>query len=591
MKLSDYVIEKLSETGVRDVFLLSGGGCMHLVESLGNNKEINFVANLHEQACAVAADAYGQFTNELGVALVTTGPGGTNAITGVAASWLDSTPVLVLSGQVKTSDITGDRGVRQTGFQEIGIVPMVSGITKYAVTVTDPSRIRYVMERALHEARNGRPGPVWVDIPLDIQAVDVIPDQLEGFLAPLETQGEPTPAQISQVLNMINESKRPVVLVGNGVRLSKAEKLLLTVLDKLQIPVLTTWKAADLVPDEHLLFVGRPGSIGQRGANFTQQKSDLILVLGARLDAGQTAYNLNNFAPHARKIIVDIDSSELNKFDYQDALLINCSAHNFLEELYSLLLTEKLKTFESWLLQSQEIHTRYPVYDGRESIFPGFVNQYYLIELLSFLCDGKDVFVPGSSGACSEISMQATKLKFGQRMLNSEGLGPMGFGIPAAIGASIASRRRIITIDGDGGFQMNTQELEVIRRLNLSVKIFVLNNNGYGSIRNSQRNYFDSHFVASDPSSGLTLPSVTRIAEAYNIPSIRVDDDKMLAESINWAFNNEGPTIVEVMVSPDQQTMPRTQSYQNEQGIMVTRPMEDLWPFLDRDEFERNLRY
>jgi acetolactate synthase I/II/III large subunit len=446
------------------------------------------------------------------------------------------------------------------------------------------------MERALYEARNGRPGPVWVDIPLDIQAVDIIPEQLEGFLAPLETQGEPTSAQISQVLNMINESKRPVVLVGNGVRLSKAEKLLLAVLDKLQIPVLTTWKAADLVPDEHLLFVGRPGSIGQRGANFTQQKSDLILVIGARLDAGQTAYNLNNFAPHARKIIVDIDSSELNKFDYQDALLINCSAHNFLEELHSLLLTEKLKTFESWLHQSQEMHTKYPVYDGRESDFPGFVNQYYLIELLSLLCDGKDVFVPGSSGACSEISMQATKLKFGQRMLNSEGLGPMGFGIPAAIGASIASSRRIITIDGDGGFQMNTQELEVIRRLNLSVKIFVLNNNGYGSIRNSQRNYFDSHFVASDPTSGLTLPSVTRIAEAYSIPSIRVDDDKMLAESINWALTNEGPTIVEVMVSPDQQTMPRTQSYQNEQGIMVTRPMEDLWPFLDRDEFEMNLR-
>ena len=316
IKLSDYVMQFVAGLGVRHVFMLPGGGAMHLNDSLGRNKNLIYICNLHEQACAIAADAYSQYTNNLGVALVTTGPGGTNTITGVAAAWLDSTPVLFLSGQVKRPDMIGDRGVRQVGFQEIDIVSLVRPITKYAVTVMEPSSIRYHLEKAVFLAKHGRPGPVWIDIPLDVQAAMIEENDLQAFEAsemPQNTEGEALADKVSRAIELLNKAERPVILAGNGIRLSNALEEFTRLIERLGIPVLTTWKAADFLPEDHPLYAGRPGAVGQRGANFTQQNADWLLIIGARLDLGQTAYTHANFARGAVKIMVDIDAAEIHK--------------------------------------------------------------------------------------------------------------------------------------------------------------------------------------------------------------------------------------------------------------------------------------
>ncbi len=590
MKLSDYVMEAIAATGVRHIFMLPGGGCMHLVDSAGKQPDLTYVCNLHEQASAIAADAYGQYTNHLGVALVTTGPGGTNALTGVTAAWLDSTPTLFLSGQVKRADLSTGMGVRQVGFQEVDIISMVRPITKFAELVLEPTDIRMVLEKALHLATTGRPGPVWIDIPLDVQATEIDVESLIGF----QTDTTPTPsglaANAAKAISILENAKRPIILAGNGIRLSGAVPDFRNLVEKLKIPVLTTWKAADFFPDDHPLYVGRPGSIGQRAANFAQQTSDAILIVGARLDAGQTGYNHQNFAPYARKIMIDIDPYELKKMEFDIEVQIESDASPILTELLTQLNNCDPKRPEKWINQCKEWRDKYPVILPEYHSRTNAVDIYVLINELSEQCTGSDIIVPGSSGACSEVTMQAFRITEGQRVLNSQGLGAMGFGIAAAIGACIASgQRRVITIDGDGGFQMNSQELETVRRLNLPIKFFILNNGGYGSIRSTQRSHFDNHFVASDADSGLTLPSTAVLAEAYGIRSWTVASHNGLRETIKSALIHPGPALVEVMLDPDQITSPRLTSRQLPDGSMVSSPLEDLWPFLDRDELEKNL--
>lgn len=592
MKLSDYVMERLVQAGVRQVFMLPGGGCMHLVDSLGRNPDLQFVVNLHEQGCAVAADAYAQFTGSLGVALVTTGPGGTNALTGVAASYLDSIPVLVLSGQVKRADFAAPRGVRQMGFQEIDIVAMARPITKYAAVVEDPAAIRKHLDQALHAALSGRPGPVWLDIPLDVQAAEVNPDELEGYVPP-PAEGLP-PSALAETahttLALLAQAERPAILVGNGVRLSGAGDLFLRLAETLGVPVLPTWKAADLIPDDHPLHAGRPGSAGQRAANFTQQNADWLLILGARLDYGQVAYMHEFFARGARKIMVDIDPAEIGKMAMPIDVPVCADAGDFLRALQAAKPHPGQGHRTPWLARIRAWKERYPVvlpeyWDTREG-----VNNYVLVEAISQCLRTGDLVVPGSSGACSELTCQAIRLPAGVRMLNSQGLGPMGFGIPAAIGACIASGgRRTICLDGDGGFQMNIQELEVVRRLQLPITFFVLDNQGYGSIRNSQRGYFQGRYVASDRSSGLTLPDAGRVAEAYGIPSARLEHQDNIVAKIGELLDRPGPLVCVVTIPTDQPTQPRAVSYQRPDGSMATRPMEDLFPLLNREELAANM--
>ena len=589
MKLSDYVVQFIERRGIKDIFLLPGGGCIHLVDSIGKS-DVNFVCNLHEQASSIAADAYGQYTNDIGVCLVTTGPGSTNATTGVAAAWLDSTPMLVLSGQVQKKDMINGRNTRQIGFQEIDVVNIVKPITKYAVTITDPLTIRYHMEKAVHLATTGRPGPVWVDIPLDVQAALLSDD--ENDLIAYEPEEELTPdikAQVSNIIKELNTSKRPVILAGNGVRLSKSIDKFRELAAILEIPVLLTWKAIDFMEEQHPLFAGRPGGVGQRGANFTQQNSDFFISIGARLDHGQTAYQHKFFAREATKVIVDIDEHEINKLEMDIAHPMVIDAGEFIEEM--LRQKEKINiSHGKWLNQCKSWQEKYPVvlpeYWGQKE----YVNNYVFIDALSDVLPEGALIVPGSSGGCSEVTMQAFRMKSGQRMFNSEGLGPMGFGIPAAIGGCIAaSGQETVCIDGDGGFIMNIQELEVVKRLNLPIKFFVLNNNGYVSIRNTQNTHFSGNLVASGKDSGLTLPPIEKQAYAYGIPFARLDNPLNLHGKLNGILAIEGPVVCEIILPSTHVTAPKTSVYKKEDGSFSARPMEDLAPFLDREEFKENM--
>lgn len=589
MKLSDYVIESIAEAGVQDVFMLPGGGAMHLNDSLGRLDRVNLVCNLHEQACAIAAEAYGQFTNNLGVCMVTTGPGSVNALTGVAAGWMDSTPMLIISGQVKRADLCYGKGVRQLGFQEIDIVSMVRSITKCAVTITDPNRIRFHIEKAIWLAKQGRPGPAWIDIPLDVQAADIDPSKQMGFF-PEDDSSRVVPDhetlvnQIESTLQSLKLSKKPVILVGNGVRLSDSEQKMKLLASKLKVPILTTWKALDLFEERYPLFVGRPGAIAQRAANFAQQESDWFLMIGARMDMGQTAYMHKYLAPKAVRIMVDVDEAEIKKMGTDITIEIATGADRFIDEMLAQLQHENLDSgkWSQWRDQCRSWKDAYPV------ILPEYmkdregVNLYALIDALSDKVQPGDLVVPGSSGACSEVTMQAFRSKKGVRVLNSEGLGPMGFGISSALGACIASgKHRTVSVDGDGGFAMNTQELETVKRLKLPIKFFVLDNGGYGSIRATQSSYFDGRFFASSPEGGLTLPDLEKISIAYEIPFFEMVANETVSQALDSCWTVEGPSICRVKVTPRQVTAPRVRSRQTETGSMETAPMQELWPPID----------
>jgi acetolactate synthase-1/2/3 large subunit len=572
IKLSDYVISFLQKQGVKHVFLLPGGGCMHLVDSLGKSRKIEYVCCLHEQAAAIAAEAQGQYTNNLGVVLVTTGPGSTNTITAVAGAWIDSTALLVISGQVKRRDMIKYSKLRQMGVQEVDIVSIIKPITKYATTILNPKEIKYQLEKAVYLAKTGKPGPVWLDIPLDVQGALIEERQLRGFKPPKpKIQNQELSSLIRKVINLLNNSTRPVILVGNGVRIAGGLKDFLKLIRILNIPVLTTWKSIDFLPEKDRLFFGRPGSIGQRGANFIQQNSDLIITLGARLDLPQVGYSYANFARSAKKVIVDIDPAEIKKLKMKVDVAASFDAKLFIREFIKQKDSLRLLKRVGWIKRCREWRNKYSVVLPKYARVKKYVNTYFLVDVLSRLMSKKDLLVLGSSGSCSEIPMQSFKVKNGQRIINTPGLGSMGFGLPASIGACLASgRRRTIAVIGDGGLQHNIQELETLARLKLPIKIFILNNNGYASIRNTQKSYFKGHYVCCDPTSGLTLPDTCKVAAAYGIKNIKI-------------FNHLG------IVDPYLQTAPRLSSQVLPDGSIVSKSLEDLWPFLDREEFRSNM--
>ncbi len=588
MKLSDYVVDFLIQRGLRHIFLLPGGGCMHLADSVGKRPELDYVCCLHEQACAFAAEAYGEFTNEFGCALVTAGPGGTNAITGVACAWIESSPCLFLSGQAKRVDLIGNRPlpVRSMGQQEVDIVSVVKPLTKYAVTILDPLAIRAHLERALWLATHGRKGPVWIDIPLDVQAAQVEPAQLAGFIPP----AEPAPnfsAPIDAALDALLVAKRQVIYAGNGVRTAGVLGAFRTLVEELGAPVLTTWKACDFLAEDHPAFIGRPGGMGQRAANFTQQKADWILVLGARLDLPSVAFSHAGFAPRAFKVFVDVDEAELTKFSPAPQLAVRANLADFLPALLTALRARRVPNFSGWLQTCREWVKRYPVVQPSYWSEPkGYVSTYALMDVLSDAAAEGDVLVPGSSGPCSDIFFQTFRVKAGQRILNAPGLGAMGTGLPGTIGACLASgRRRVINVNGEGGFQLNIQELETVRRLALPIKYFVLDNNGYRSIVAMQRNHFQGRLVGSDPSSRLTMPDTRAVAAAYGIPVLAVESHDRLREVVAQTLATPGPIVCVVKTSADETTAPRVTSDVRPDGTIVSKPMEDMAPFLAREEF------
>lgn len=585
MKLSDYLVHRIASEGVKDVFLVPGGAAMHLNDSLGKSADLNFVTNLHEQASAIAAEAYAKVTENLGVAMVTAGPGGTNAVTGVAGAWLDSTPCLFVSGQVKRDDLKRDSGVRQRGVQEIGITDIVGPVTKYAVTITNPDSVRYHFDKAIFLARSGRPGPVWLDLPLDVQAADVDVESLSGFSDPADAAGPPDLTEhVERTLALLKSSRRPALLIGNGVRLAGARTEIRELIDRLQIPVLTTWLALDLIPDSHPLFAGRPGSVAPRGANFTIQTCDLLLAIGARLDNVLCGYSQSNFAKHAKKVVVDIDAAELRKFPWEPDISVNADAMVFITGLLSRLGSGRSSADSRWLEQVKDWKERFPIVLPEHRANAGRVSVYGLSDILSEELTPGDVFVNGSSGSAIEILLHSFRIREGQRFLHTTALGAMGFAVPASIGACIAAgKRRVVVADGDGGFQFNIQELETIRRLNLPIKFFVLNNQGYSSIRGPQRNYF-GRLVASDDSSGLTLPDLERISSAWNIPFRRISDASNLREKVRETLRSPGPIICDVNLIPDEDRVPRIYSRIRDDGSMESSPIEDLYPPLRREE-------
>lgn len=567
---------------------------MHLNDAAGLHDGLEIVSMLHEQAAAVAAEAYAKASGVPALCLVTAGPGGTNAVTGVAGAWLDSTPMIVVSGQVKRDDLIGSTGVRQRGVQEVDIVSIVRPITKYAVQVVDPTSIRYHFQRAFHAATTGRPGPVWLDLPLDVQAAPVDPDSLEGY-QPSDTA---TPDLLSPqavgeaaqtIVAMLRSASRPLVYLGAGVRLAGAEAQVRTFVERLQAPVICTWPARGIVGDDHHLFVGAPGALAPRGANFALQNADLLLCLGTRLDLATTGYDPKDFGRNAAKIVVDIDPAELAKLEGAITYPICADIGTVVDAL--LLHTESTEPLDldDWRARCSHWRDQYPLVRDEHRASSDHISTYHFADVLSKLIGDDDVLAPCSSGLGIEIFLLCLRMRTGQRATFNPALGAMGYGPPSAVGACLGSdRRRTICVDGDGGLQLNVQELETIRRLHLPVKLFVLSNDGYASIRASQSRWF-GRVVGADAGSGLTLPPLEAIAGAYGLPYTKLDGHLDLEPQIRSVLESDGPVVCDVVSPPNELRGPSQISEATPTGGMRSRPIEDLAPLLPRDEFSRNM--
>jgi acetolactate synthase I/II/III large subunit len=594
IKVSDYIAQTLAAHGIRDVFLVTGGGAMHLNDAIAKCPDLTHICCHHEQACAIAAESYYRLTNRLAAVNVTTGPGGTNTITGVFGAWTDSLGMIVISGQVKWETLvrSTDLPLRQLGDQEIDIIKMVESITKYAVMVTDPTSIRYHLERALYLAQAGRPGPVWLDIPMNVQGAQIDETTLMGY-DPIEdllpsTATDLTPI-CAQILDRLQQAEHPVILAGPGIRLGKATTEFLELVDRLGIPVVTSFNAHDLIWYEHPAFIGRQGTIGDRAGNFAVQNSDFLLVLGCRLNIRQISYGWESFARNAYKVIVDIDPAELAKPTISPDLPVCADVADVIKGLITSQPFKIAKTHQDWLNWCQERKAKYPV------VLPEYwhkstpVNPYCWAETLFDELTENEVVVSGDATACI-VPFQAAKLKQGQRLYSNSGCASMGYDLPAAIGACIANnRQRTICLAGDGSIQMNIQELQTIVGYRLPIKIFVLNNQGYHSIRQTQTNYFPDSPIGCDPSSGVTFPSFEKLAFAYGIPFRRCSDLSTLSADVKSTVWEDGPQLCEIMIDQDQPFAPKLSSRQLPDGRMVSAALEDMFPFLDRAEFSSNM--
>lgn len=585
IRLSDYVFQRLAEWGVEHCFLVTGGGAMFLNDSLASSG-IAAVCNHHEQACAMAAEVYARVSGKTGVVSVTTGPGGINALNGVFGAWTDSIPMLVLSGQVKRQTLMaaqGITGLRQLGDQEADIVAMAKGITKYAQLITDPQSIRYHLEKAWHLASSGRPGPVWLDIPVDVQSSMIDPASLWGF-TPVPEVKTGVAQQAKLVLDRIRASKRPVILAGTGIRLGNALDVFHRVIEKLGIPVTTAW-THDLLASDHPLHCGRPGTIGDRPGNFTVQNADTLLILGSRLNIRQVSYNWQSFARAAYKIQVDVDAAEFKKPTVKPDLPIHCDVREFLEELERQI--DVMPDYSAWIRWCKQRVDRYPALHGKAAARGNRLNPYAFVDELFRRLDPDDVVVCGNATACI-VPYQTAKLRAGQRLISNSGSASMGHDLPAAIGAAIARKgKRVICLAGDGSIQLNIQELQTIAHHGLPVKIFVLNNDGYLSIRTTQENFF-KNMLGEGPRSGVSFPNILRVAGAYDIPHARVEPDNCDFETAK-ALASSGPFLCEVMLDPLQKFEPRLAARKLADGRLTSPPLEDMFPFLEREEFSENL--
>jgi acetolactate synthase-1/2/3 large subunit len=594
IRVADYVFSFVARQGVKSVFLVPGGGAMYLVDALGLNPDIYFVPNHHEQASSIAAEAYARVNGRLGCALVTTGPGATNALTGVAGAWIESVPLLLISGQVKRSDLIGDSGVRQKGPQEVDIVSIVKPITKYAVTVMEPRDIRYHLEKAVHLATTGRRGPVWLDIPLDVQAAPVDSATLRGYEPPASSAANDTRIDeaAAAVIDLINAAERPLIMGGHGIRLAEAVVDFRELYEALDVPVATTWNAMDLIPAGHRLSVGKPGTVALRAPNFAVQNCDLLIAIGARLDNVVTAFNPAKFGRHAKKVVIDVDPAELGKFGRNSGIemAIEAGAKEFIAGLLRQRNRIVARARGTWLAKCAEWKRKYPVNDGVPFPASGPISHYHLTQVLSQEIPENMLVVTGSSGLAIEIFYTAFQNKPGQRVFLTSGLGAMGYGLPAMIGAGMAAGcRPFVGIEGDGSLMLNIQELQTIRELKLPVRMFVFNNRGYASIRNTQRNYFNGRYVGTGPEGRLSLPDLVVLAQANGIDAIRIDDASTLTAMVRQALTHPGPLLCDVQVIADEALWPKSAALPQPDGSIISMPLEDMSPLLSREELRGNM--
>ncbi len=593
VRLADYVAHFLADRSVRQVFMVTGGGAMFLNNAFGQEERIQCIFNHHEQACAMAAEGYARVTGSIAVVNVTTGPGGINALNGVFGAWTDSIPMLVISGQVKRETCMATYcipGLRQLGDQEADIIGMVKGITKYATLVVDPESIRYHLEKALYLATSGRPGPCWLDIPIDVQASQIDEVSLAGY-HPAKDKPQYDLANLSKtcqdILFRICSAKRPVLLSGNGIRLAGAVDVFHRVISKLGIPVVTARCAVDLMSSDDPYFCGRPGIDGERAGNFAVQNSDLLLIVGSRLNTRQTGYDFKSFARTAFKVHVDADPLELNKPTLKSDLPLHCDAKLFLEELERQLnQRKKTSQHDDWLAWCKERIALYPIVQAvhREG---KSINPYHFVEVLFDALKADDVIVC-ANGAAFIMPMQTAKIKRGQRLFFNSGCASMGYDLPAAIGACVASAgNRIICLAGDGSIQMNIQELQTIAHHRFPIKIFIFNNRGYLSIRQTQRNFFQN-MVGSGPESGISFPDMLKISQAYDLPCMRIES-KPFKNAVREALEIPGPILCDVIMDPTQGFEPRSASKVLEDGRIISPQLEDMYPFLERNELAKNI--
>ena len=596
IKVSNYISQFLVEQGITNVFTVTGGGAMHLNDALGHQKGLTCLYQHHEQACAIAAESYARIHNQIAVLCVTTGPGGTNALTGVVGAYLDSIPMLVLSGQVRydTTARSAGLGIRAMGDQEFDICKAVDSMTKYCEMVIEPKKIRYCLEKALFMARNGRPGPCWLDIPLNVQGAYVETEELEGY-DPGEYQStlppKVTAETVDAILEKIRAAKRPVFYAGNGIRISGGYEAFCRVLEKLNVPVVTCWDSIDAIYDEHPLYVGRGGIMGDRPGNFAVQNSDLVFAVGNRLSIRQVGYNYQTWARAAYVIVNDIDAEELKKPTLHVDMPVWADAKDLLEQMDARL-SENETVFcgEDWIRVCQNWKQKYPVVQPKHYKEGEYANVYAFIKELSRRLHENQITVVGNGSACV-VGSHGYVIKKGQRFIINSAIASMGYDLPAVIGACMADHSQdLICVTGDGSIQMNIQELQTIWHHQMPIKIFLINNGGYHSIRQTQTNFFGEPLVGVGVDSrDLSFPDMSKLAPAYGFPYRRITKNSELGPVIEETLALKGPAICEIFVDTVQKFEPKSATKRLPDGTLVSAPLEDLAPFLDEKELEENM--
>lgn len=566
---------------------------MHLLDSVGKSK-FKTISMHHEQAASIAANAYGRTINSIGICLVTSGPGATNAITGVTAAFMDSVPMIVISGQVSTLFSKKKMKIRQLGFQEFDIISSVKSTTKYAVHLDNKNKVQYELEKACFLAKNGRPGPVWIDIPLDVQNSQIEINRKKSFfyknLKIAKYNPEADNKSINLVINQLKKSKRPLVLFGHGVFLSGGKSKARKFINKFKLPCQTTWNSIDLIPEKNKYYFGRANSYGPRYPNFIIQNADYILSIGARLGVQHTGYNVKTFGRNSILHMIDVDANESKKPNLKIDKFIKSDAKNFIEKLDKKLQKKDLKSkYFEWINYCNKIKKKFPIAPSFEKIKNNkFVDPYYFVDRLSNELREDELVPLGASGSCFTVSGQTFKAKKNQRVFTAKGMASMGFGLPSTIGSSLSkNNKRSITIIGDGGFQLNVQELQTIVTNKLKVKIFIFQNQGYHAIRVTQDTYFNQRYFGSSKIDGVEIPNIKKVVEAYGLKYSSITNNKELDKKLKQVLKNDIAEIIEIKIDPNKHLYPKLTSQIGSNGKMSTSPLEDLYPFINRDEFKK----